>query len=93
MSLSLSALDRVNCISAMIAFDDSTCCSRRFPHAAIADADGVILTILAGGGRAIASAMKLTARSCKEFPEVVVDVTAGVGCLILDGSSNFLFLL
>src|SRR5258708_35881951 len=71
ISLSFSALDRVNCIFAMIALDDLTRCSRRFPYSAIADTDGVILTILAGGCRSIASRMKCVAGSCKAFPGVV----------------------
>jgi len=73
----------------MMAFDDAICRSRRSPQAAITDGDGVILTRLAGGGRAMASAMKLAARSSRAFPEVAVDVS----CWLQDAWNIFRFLL
>ena len=76
----------------MMSLDFSMCASRRFHQAARADADGVILRRLAGGGREIASAMKLTASSSKALLEAAAE-DPDAGCWPLELAASFLFLL
>src|SRR6266571_3308193 len=76
----------------MMTLDFSMCPSRRFPQAAKADADGVILTRLAGGGREMASEMKFTASSSKALLEAAAK-ESDVGCWLSAAATTFLFLL